>query len=65
LKYATKLKSESKCGQKKSKDFCFQKLGIFFIENENIATEYSLFILYFLIMANFCTHTKKNTDAET
>jgi hypothetical protein len=65
LKYATKLESESKCGQKKSKDFCFQKLGIFFIENENIATEYSLFILIFFSLWQIFVHTpKKNTDAE-
>jgi hypothetical protein len=50
---------------KKIKRFCFQKLGIFFIENENIVTEYSLFIFIFLILANFCTHQKKNTDVET
>jgi len=44
---------------KNRKDFCFQKLGIFSIENENIVTKYSLFIFIFLILANCCTHKKK------
>jgi len=39
---------------KKIKRFCFQKSGIFFIENENIVTEYFLF----LVLANFCTQKK-------
>jgi hypothetical protein len=51
--------------KKKSKDFCFQKLGIFFIENENIVPEYSVFIFIFLILANLCRHKKNNTNAET
>jgi len=49
LKNATKLNSESKCGQKISK-FCFSKFNKIF---QNILTEYFMLLLFFAFRRNF------------
>jgi hypothetical protein len=49
LKNATKLNSESKCGQKISK-FCFSKFNEIF---QNILTEYFMLLLFFAFRRNF------------